>query len=269
MDFGRLKPGDRVWKTSDPQLERELRRTYKGDIPLPKTRIDLTVSGEVGRLLTVEANGVRVNSSMPLQTAFKRPLTEKALRDQLGRLGETDFVLGEIHNKLVGQTILPVSELNRLRRELVEKIQSGRQVEDEEQQPHRRDAGPSTSCWRTFPQRGGRPSPATGCALSNDGPDHRRAGIRLRHHLRGFRGHPPLSRGRRAGASAGRGANLSGHATNSKSRRAGVLQVDRSRQAGRSSHSQPRRAGLFPEQFAAKGRRFFAQCRPIRCPPSF
>ncbi|MGO9611208.1 MAG: DUF3656 domain-containing U32 family peptidase, partial [Verrucomicrobiia bacterium] len=101
----------------------------------PKTRIDLTVTGEVGRPLTVEANGVRVNSSMALQTAFKRPLTEKALRDQLSRLGETDFVLGEIHNKLVGQTILPVSELNRLRRELVEKILSAKQAEDEEHRP--------------------------------------------------------------------------------------------------------------------------------------
>jgi len=135
VDFGRLKPGDRVWKTSDPQLERELRRTYKGDIPQPKTSIDLTVTGAVGTLLTVETNGVRVNSSMPLQTAFKRPLTEKALRDQLGRLGETNFVLGEIHNKLVGQTILPVSELNRLRRELVEKIHSARQDGDDEAQP--------------------------------------------------------------------------------------------------------------------------------------
>ena len=133
VDFGRLKPGDKVWKTSDPQLERELRRTYKGDIPRPKTRIDLTVTGEVGKPLTVEANGVRVNSSMSLQTAFKRPLTEKALRDQLSRLGETDFVLGEIHNKLIGQTILPVSELNRLRRELVEKILSAKRGEDEEQ----------------------------------------------------------------------------------------------------------------------------------------
>jgi putative protease len=135
VDFGRLKPGDKVWKTSDPQLERELRRTCKGDIPRPKTRIDLTVTGEVGKPLTVEANGVRVNSSMPLQTAFKRPLTEKALRDQLSRLGETDFVLGEIHNKLVGQTILPVSELNRLRRELVEKILSAERGEDEEHRP--------------------------------------------------------------------------------------------------------------------------------------
>ncbi|HUJ72828.1 MAG TPA: U32 family peptidase [Verrucomicrobiae bacterium] len=129
VDFSKLKPGDRVWKTSDPQLQRELRRTYKGDIPRPKTSIDLTVTGAVGTLLTVEANGVRVNSSMTLQTAFKRPLTEKLLRDQLGRMGETEFVLGEIHNKLVGQTILPVSELNRLRRELVDKILATREAE--------------------------------------------------------------------------------------------------------------------------------------------
>ena len=122
VDFGKLKPGDRVWKTSDPQLQRELKRTYKGEIPRPKTTIDLTVTGAVGKLLTVESNGVRVNSSMALQTAFKRPLTEKGLRDQLGRMGETDFVLGELHNKLVGQAILPVSELNRLRRELITKL---------------------------------------------------------------------------------------------------------------------------------------------------
>ena len=122
IDFGKLKPGDRVWKTSDPQLQRELKRTYKNDIRRPKTRIDLTVKGEVGKAMTIEANGVRVNSSMALQTAFRRPLTEKLLREQLGRMGETNFEMGELHNKLVGQAILPVSELNRLRRDLVEKI---------------------------------------------------------------------------------------------------------------------------------------------------
>ncbi|HXI83091.1 MAG TPA: U32 family peptidase [Verrucomicrobiae bacterium] len=122
IDFGKLKAGDRVWKTSDPQLQRELKRTFKNDIRRPKTRIDLTVKGEVGKSMTIEANGVRVNSSMALQTAFRRPLTEKLLREQLGRMGETNFELGELHNKLVGQAILPVSELNRLRRDLVEKI---------------------------------------------------------------------------------------------------------------------------------------------------
>src|SRR5207247_5177602 len=113
---------------SDPPLARCLRKTYQGEIPLPKKTLDLTVSGSVGKPLRIEANGVRVNSAMPLQTAFKRPLTEKTLREQLGRLGETNFVLGEVHNRLVGHAILPISELNRLRRELVSKLSNGSQA---------------------------------------------------------------------------------------------------------------------------------------------
>lgn len=124
IDFTRIRPGDRVWKTSDPQLERALRKSFTGPIPKPKTPLAVRVSGAAGKPLTVEANGVRVHSAMPLQTAFKRPLTEKTLREQLGRLGETDFVLGELDNQLVGQVILPVSELNRLRRELVAALTS-------------------------------------------------------------------------------------------------------------------------------------------------
>jgi len=122
IDFTQLKPGDRVWKTSDPRLERELQKSFQRPIPKAKTAIDMTVTGAVGQPLRVEAGGVRVSSAMPLQTAYKRPLTEKLLREQLSRLGETDFVLGELNNQLIGQTILPVSELNRLRRDLVLKL---------------------------------------------------------------------------------------------------------------------------------------------------
>jgi len=122
IDFQALKPGDRFWKTSDPHLEKELRRTFAGEIPLARRPIDLVVRGAADRPLTIECGAVRVHSQMALQTAFKRPLTETALRDQLGRLGDTPFVLGELRNELVGQVILPVSELNRLRRELIAKL---------------------------------------------------------------------------------------------------------------------------------------------------
>jgi putative protease len=60
---------------------------------------------------------------MPLLAAAKRPLTTATLQAQLGRLGETDFALGEVVNELKGDVIVPVSELNRLRRELVGKLQ--------------------------------------------------------------------------------------------------------------------------------------------------
>jgi len=122
IDFSKLKAGDRVWKTSDQIFTRDLRRTFAGEIPRPKRRLDFTVTGKADGPLIIEANGVRVFSAMPLQTAYKRPLNTPMLRDQLGRLGDTDFELGEITNKVAGQVILPVSELNRLRRDLVAKL---------------------------------------------------------------------------------------------------------------------------------------------------
>jgi putative protease len=124
IQFDRLKPGDRVWKTSDPQLVRELRRTFSGELPLPKRRLDLVVRGAVGEPLVVVAGGTRVASAMPLTAAANRPLTTATLRAQLGRLGGTRFELGELRNELRGNVILPVSELNRLRRELVGKMES-------------------------------------------------------------------------------------------------------------------------------------------------
>ncbi|MEI6084833.1 MAG: DUF3656 domain-containing protein [Verrucomicrobiota bacterium] len=122
INFKVLKVGDRVWKTSDPHLGRTLRKSFTGEIPKPKRSIDMLVTGAADQSLTVEANGVRVHSTVKLQIAYKRPMNTPLLRDQLGRLGETDFVLGELTNKLTGHLILPVSELNRLRRELVEKL---------------------------------------------------------------------------------------------------------------------------------------------------
>jgi putative protease len=124
IDFKQLLPGTRVWKTSDPQLERELRRTFTGNIPRPKRKLTLIVTGQEGTPLVVEAEGQRVVSTMPLQAAAKRPLTPETLRAQLGRLGDTDFELDALENRLVGEVILPVSELNRLRRELVGKLQA-------------------------------------------------------------------------------------------------------------------------------------------------
>lgn len=129
IDFRRIKPGDRVWKTSDPRLARELRKSFENEIPLPKSRLDFRVSGRLGEKLLVESNGARVESAMPLQAAQKRPLTTETLRDQLGRLGDTEFQLGSIENQIDGDVILPLSELNRIRRSLIENLVRGRALQ--------------------------------------------------------------------------------------------------------------------------------------------
>jgi U32 family peptidase len=117
--------GTRVFKTSDPALNRELRSTFEGKIPLRKRRrLALHVCGKVGEKLTLSCDAVSVQSEMALQTAMKRPLTAEVVREQLGRLGGTAFELADLQFEIEGAVMLPVSELNRLRRELVAKLEA-------------------------------------------------------------------------------------------------------------------------------------------------
>ncbi len=127
INFKRVHVGDKLWKTSDPELERHLRQSFDGETPRFHRPISMEVHGSVGRIATViardeEGHTVQVDSALPLALATKQPLTTERLRAQLGRLGGTPFVLGGLENRLVGDVLLPVSELNRLRREVVSQL---------------------------------------------------------------------------------------------------------------------------------------------------
>ena len=129
IDFRRVHIGDRLWKTSDPELERRLRQSYEGDTPKFQRPIDIEAHGLAGKPLTLIARDelghiARVDSAMPLVEADRRPLTIARLREQLGRLGGTPFKLGALASHLTGDVLAPVSELNRLRRELVRKLET-------------------------------------------------------------------------------------------------------------------------------------------------
>jgi len=131
VDFKRIHVGDKLWKTSDPELDRRLRQSFAGDAPQFQRRLDFEVHGREGQPMTVIARDeaghiAERTSSMALARAEKQPLTEARLRDQLGRLGGTPFELGALQSFLQGNVILPVSELNRLRRETVAQIEAQR-----------------------------------------------------------------------------------------------------------------------------------------------
>jgi putative protease len=122
VDFSRVQPGHLVWKTNDPALDREVRKTFEGEALRFTRPVIVETHGHAGAPLTLilrdeEGHVVQLDSNVPLAKAEKRPLTGESLRDQLGRLGGTPFHLGELRNRLEGEVILPISELNRLRRE--------------------------------------------------------------------------------------------------------------------------------------------------------
>ena len=125
IDFKRVHRGVKVWKTSDPKLEREVRRTFDGDQPRFERPVFLEVHGQLGRPLTLivrDKSGhiARSDSVIPLEKATKSPLTRERLEQQLGRLGGTGFRLGQLEMHIPTDAILPVSELNRLRRDAIQ-----------------------------------------------------------------------------------------------------------------------------------------------------
>lgn len=93
------------------------------DIPEKKIPVYMTIQGKIGEapiLQVYDENGhsVEVKSQeYEVKEAQQRPVTMDGLRKQLGRLGDTEFVLA--HIEFVGDenSLLPASVLNGLRRE--------------------------------------------------------------------------------------------------------------------------------------------------------
>ncbi len=127
IDFRRVYVGDKIWKTSDPELDKQVRQTYAGDVPQFQRSIDLEIHGSIDRPLIAIARDemghtIKVESELLLVAAQNQPLTTEKLTSQLGRLGNTPFKLGNLTNLIEGDLMIPVSALNHLRRELVTKL---------------------------------------------------------------------------------------------------------------------------------------------------
>jgi putative protease len=127
FDFGRLAPGQTVWKTDDPELTARLRKTFSGSELRRRQPVDLVVTAAVGKPLAVRATlasgaTCAVESEEPAVEAKKHPLTEATLREQLGRLGGTPFELRGLSAEIEGRPMLPLSVLGKLRHALAERM---------------------------------------------------------------------------------------------------------------------------------------------------
>lgn len=121
----RVQPGDRLWKTSDPAMDRALSASYEGDQTRFQRSVVMEVTGRVGERLRLQVRDeegvqVEVQDSAPAEHAQNRPLTREVLEQQLGRLGGTPFTLRELRAELSGDLLVPFSRLNELRRRAVE-----------------------------------------------------------------------------------------------------------------------------------------------------
>ncbi len=130
IDWERVERGQLVWKTSDPALDKLLQQSWS-NFPRPKIKsihatqgnqLDIHLSGMIDSPLTLQCRGITLRSEQPLQLAQKQALTPDSIEKQLSRLGDTPYILGNCSYSIPENAMLPVSQLNAMRRELISKL---------------------------------------------------------------------------------------------------------------------------------------------------
>jgi len=128
--FGRIREGDLLWRTHDPELERVARPYLDAPNPVQKQAVQVQVTAHEGERLAAVWSLVKhpeisatVYSENLLTAARNFVLTRDSLRDQLARLGNTPYELGEVELETEGAPFVPASLLNQLRREAVDRLQ--------------------------------------------------------------------------------------------------------------------------------------------------
>ncbi|MCS6883415.1 MAG: DUF3656 domain-containing protein [Oscillochloridaceae bacterium] len=129
VNYRRVRAGDLLWRTDDPEVERAARPFTRPAAPARRQPVAVRVTARAGaplelvwRLVERPDLYVTVRSPEPLATALRHPLTLEDLRAQLGRLGTTPYTLATLETDIAGAPFAPDSLLNTLRREAVEQL---------------------------------------------------------------------------------------------------------------------------------------------------
>lgn len=129
LDFGRIRPGDLVWRSHDPDIDKAALPYTQPGTPRRRQLLKVRVRACEGLPLELEwwlAADPRVRATVRAEQALapaqNRALDEAFLREQLGRLGNTPYELGELHLDMQGTPFVPASLLGPLRRQAVEEL---------------------------------------------------------------------------------------------------------------------------------------------------
>jgi putative protease len=111
-----------VYRTDDPALRKKLEHTYAQDKLARRVLLSARVSGAVGGCVALtfsdhEGHTASATWQGPLEMATKRATSVDDIREQLSRLGDTPFELGEVVVELPAGVLMPRSVLNELRRQ--------------------------------------------------------------------------------------------------------------------------------------------------------
>ena len=122
--------GSRVIRSSEAALLARARASYAAlpaELRTRKAGVDVRVFGSSGgplkAVFSADGEKVTVVSELNLAPASRRALDVTVLREQLGRLGETPFALGDLDVTGLGDALfIPLSALNHLRQQATDEL---------------------------------------------------------------------------------------------------------------------------------------------------
>ena len=140
----------RVFRTSSAALETEFKRLATE--PCSKVLIRARLTGTLGerpslRFSTSDNRRVEVRLEQPLTRAVTTPLEYSTIKEKLSRLGNTPYQLETLELELPEGVILPLSSLNRARREAADCLSAAAR------HGHSIDATVSLEDFLTWPER--------------------------------------------------------------------------------------------------------------------
>lgn len=129
-DVRRIKISDRVFKIFDSELILEARKYFQGT-QIKKFFVDAEVEVELGKnlILTMtdaDGNSATAQTKFLAEVAKNQPLTQEILQKQIGRLGNSVFELKNLSAKIGANLMIPISELNEVRRKVVAGLENQR-----------------------------------------------------------------------------------------------------------------------------------------------
>ncbi len=122
--------GAKVWRTSSVKLLESLRETYeRGEKRRIPVKMDFTMAVNKPAILTIrddDGHRVQAQSAQIAEKAQVRPLSEKRVEEQLKKTQDTPYEAAGVSISLDGDSTLPVSAINALRREALELLKAAR-----------------------------------------------------------------------------------------------------------------------------------------------
>jgi putative protease len=121
-----VKKGSRVFRTLSRSLFDEARKIFEGK-EQQLVPIDMEFSMKAGeravlKVKDIDGNIACAESAETAEKAIKAPLSEERIRQQLVKTGDTPYWVKNLYIETDNDSTMPVSALNALRREALEKI---------------------------------------------------------------------------------------------------------------------------------------------------